>query len=80
MEKLKEKIYTSLGDLNAEIKKIVAALNSRSFQKKEYSRKDAFEKYDRPCMKPLPGGSYVICDYKAVLKVPNNYHIEYDGH
>ena len=31
-------------------------------------------------MKPLPGGSYVICDYKAVLKVPNNYHIEYDGH
>ena len=80
VEKLKEKIYTSLGDLNAEIKRIVAALNSRSFQKKEYSRKDAFEKYDRPCMKPLPGGSYVICDYKAVLKVPNNYHIEYDGH
>ena len=38
------------------------------------------EKYDKPCMKPLPGGEYTTCDYKAVLKVPNNYHIDYDGH
>ncbi|MBP3880663.1 MAG: transposase, partial [Lachnospiraceae bacterium] len=50
------------------------------FQKKPFSRKDAFERYDRPCMKPLPGGAYTVCDYKAVNKVPDNYHIEYDGH
>ena len=80
VEKLKEKIYTSYDELNAEIKKIIAALNSRMFQNKSFSRKDAFERYDKPCMKPLPGGRYMICDYKAVLKVPNNYHIEYDGH
>lgn len=30
---------------------------------------------DKPCMKPLPGGEYTTCDYKAVLKVPNNYHM-----
>jgi len=80
VEKLKEKTYTSFEELNAEIKRIVAVLNSRLFQNKSFSRKDAFEKYDKPCMKPLPGGSYVVCDYKAILKVPNNYHIEYDGH
>ena len=80
VEKLKEKIYTSFEDLNADIKKIVAALNSRSFQNKKFSRQDAFEKYDKPCMKPLPGGSYTVCDYKAITKIPNNYHIEYDGH
>ena len=80
IEKLKEKVYTSFEDLNAEVQKIVAALNSRRFQNKSFSRKDAFEKYDKPCMKPLPGGSYMVCDYKAVLKVPNNYHVEYDGH
>ena len=80
IEKLKEKIYISFEDLNADIKKIVATLNSRRFQNKNFSRKDAFEKYDKPCMKPLPGGRYTVCDYKAVLKVPNNYHIEYDGH
>ena len=80
IEKLKEKIYTSFEDLNADIKKIVAVLNARPFQNQAFSRQEMFIKYDKPCMKPLPGGSYMICDYKAVLKVPNNYHIEYDGH
>ena len=81
IEKLKENIYTSYDELNAAIKKIVAALNARPFQKQAFlTRHDAFEKYDKPCMKPLPGGCYTTCDYKAVAKVPNNYHIEYDGH
>lgn len=80
VEKLKEKIYTSLEELNAETKRIVAALNSKAFQGKSFSRLDAFLKYDRPCMRPLPGGSYTVCDYKTVPHVPDNYHIEYDGH
>ena len=80
IEKLREKIYVSLEDLNAEITKIVAVLNSRRFQNRSFSRQDAFEKYDRPCMKPLPGGAFTVCDYKTVNKVPDNYHIEYDGH
>ena len=80
VEKLKEKIFVSLEELNVEIKKIVATLNSRLFQRKSFSRYDAFEKYDKPCLKPLPGGSFTVCDYKAVNKVPDNYHIEYDGH
>ena len=80
VEKLKEKIYTSLEELNKEAQKIVAALNSRNFQGKSFSRQDAFEKYDRPCMKPLPGGCFTVCDYKPVTAIPDNYHIEYDGH
>ncbi len=81
VEKLKEKIYTSFEDLNEGIKKIVTALNARPIQKNNtYSRQDMFIKYDKPCMKPLPGGEYTTCEYKAVLKVPNNYHIEFDGH
>ena len=80
VEKLKEKIHTSLEDLNSEIKKTVAVLNSKRFQNRSFSRLDAFEKYDKPCMKPLPGGAFTVCDYKSVNKVPDNYHIEYDGH
>ena len=80
LEKLKEKIFTSLEELNTETKRIVAVLNSRDLQGKTFSRLDAFMKYDRPCMKPLPGGSYTVCDYKTVQSVPDNYHIEYDDH
>ena len=28
----------------------------------------------------MPGGGFTVCDYKSVYKVPDNYHIEYDGH
>ncbi|MDO4515329.1 MAG: transposase, partial [Lachnospiraceae bacterium] len=80
VEKLKEKIHTSLEELNRETQKIVAVLNSKQFQGRSYSRSDAFKKYDKPSMKPLPGGSFTVCDYKYVNKVPDNYHIEYDGH
>lgn len=31
-------------------------------------------------MKPLPGGKFAVCEYKTVNKIPDNYHIEYDGH
>ena len=80
VEKLKEKIYISLEELNTDIKKIVAVLNARHFQNKNYSRMDMFLKYDKPCMKPLPGGRFTVCDYKTVTRIPDNYHIEYDNH
>ena len=80
VEKLKEKIYTSLEELNAEAKKIVAALNARPVQGSKYTRQEAFEKYDMPCLNPTPDGDYTVCDYKPILKVPDNYHLEYDGH
>ena len=83
VEKLKENIYTSLEALNDATRAIVEAINQRRFQKKadlRYSRKDAFEKYDKPRMSQLPGGTYTLCDYKYFLRVPDNYHLEYDGH
>jgi len=58
IEKLKEKIYISMEELNSSIKEIVAVLNSRNFQNKNYSRTEAYVKYDKPCLKPLPGGSF----------------------
>lgn len=83
VEKLKEDIFTDLSSLNDRIHEIVAAINRRDFKKKSdirFTRMDAFEKYDKPRMKPLPGGNYTLCDYKYFLHVPNNYHLEYDGH
>lgn len=80
VEKLKEGIYTSLDELNEATKKIVAELNSKESKSKRYSRIEQFEKYDKPCLKPMPAGTYTVCDYKSVAKIPDNYHIEYDNH
>lgn len=80
LEKLKEQTFTSLDQINSETKKIVADLNSRNYQGESYSRKDSFEKYDKPCMKPLPGDNFTVCDYRYIAKISDNYHIEYDNH
>ena len=31
-------------------------------------------------MKALPAGHFTVCDYKYFLRVPDNYHLECDGH
>lgn len=80
IEKLKEKLYTSIDQINSDVKKIIADINERDFQKKSGTRKSLFEAYDRPHMKPLPGGRYATCEYKAFLRIPENYHLEFDGH
>lgn len=81
IEKLKEKApYASLDAVNEECAKIVADINNRRYERSSLTRDQAFEKYDKPHMKPLPDGKYAMCEYKAVERVPNNYHIEFDGH
>lgn len=83
VEELKKNTYTSLEALNAATKKIVADINQRRFQKRSdirESRSIGFEKYDKPRMKKLPGENYTLCDYKYFLRVPENYHLEYDAH
>jgi hypothetical protein len=80
IEKLKEGIYTSLETLNDATQKIIADINRREFQKKVGSRQDVYERYDKPHMKSLPGENYTTCDYKYFLRIPDNYHLDYDGH
>jgi len=83
IERLKENTYTSLDALNKKTQKIIAAINQGAFQNRHYirrTRQHAFETYDRPKMKSLPHGSFTASDYRYFLRVPDNYHLEYDGH
>ena len=83
IERLKENIFTSLDSLNKETQKIIAAINQADFRNKNdirRTREYAFQTYDKPKMKPLPSGSFTTCDYKYFLRIPDNYHLEYDDH
>lgn len=83
VERLKGKIFTSLESLNSEVKEIIAAVNQDSFRKSgdiRRTRAYAFETFDKPQMRPLPGGNFTVCDYRFFQHVPDNYHLEYDGH
>ena len=79
IEKLKETVFYSIEDINVRTMEIIEAINNRS-EKRVASRMELFEKYDKPCLKPAPASGFFVTDYKAVASVPENYHIEYDGH
>jgi len=49
-------------------------INQRKYQKLSGTRLETYKKYDRPHMKPQLGDRYAPCDYKYVLKIPDNYH------
>ena len=78
LEWLRGKVYTSFIELNRDIKIRVAELVKRPFQKRAGSRESVFVEIDRPVLRPLPIISYELPVY-AERKVPNNYHVEYNG-
>ena len=78
LEWLKGKRFTSFTELNAEIRKRVAELVKRPFQKRAGSRESVFLEIDKPALRPLPPAQYEAPVY-VERKVPGNYHVEYDG-
>lgn len=80
LERLKEHIYTSFEAANWACKEIIADINDEIPDGWECSRKEMFERYDKPQMKKLSDGAFTTCDYVAFNRVPENYHLPYDGH
>lgn len=80
LEELKKNLYPSFEAINRKVKEIVATINSEIPKGSNYSRMDSFLNYDKPQMKTLSDGSFSLCDYKAFEHIPNNYHLNYDGH
>lgn len=79
MENLKGRCFSSFSELNAELTIITDKLNNREFSKGKGNRKELFDKYDKPALKPLP--HEFLKPYTYIIKtVPNNYHVEYDHH
>ena len=78
--KLAKNIYPSFEALNNKLFEIVDSTNKEYSRKLKVIKKETFETYDKPQMNPLPQVSFSLVDYKYVSKVPDNYHVEYDGH
>lgn len=79
VEKLKESTYHSIDEINRAAMIIIDELNGRTHKRKA-SRRELFERFDKPSLKPLGGSRFSPCNYKVVTSIPDNYHIEYDDH
>ena len=76
---LRNRVFFDLAELNTAIREKLVEINRRPFQKLEGSRLTAFEKIDRPALRPLPERRYEYAEWKRITLGPD-YHVEVDGH
>ncbi len=76
---LRHETFFSLAALNARIRVLLDRLNDRPMRAYRASRRELFERLDRPALRPLPGKRFVFSDWKFA-KVNIDYHVELEGH
>jgi transposase len=76
---LRNETYYSLAELNARIADLLEILNERTMRRYGASRRELFEKLDKPALSALPTARFVHGDWKRA-RVHIDYHVEYDRH
>jgi hypothetical protein len=72
-------VLLEIRELKERIAELLTELNDRRMRKYEASRRQLFERIDRPAMKELPSEPFVYGEWKN-SKVNVDYHIEYQRH
>jgi len=76
---LRHRTFFSLAELNREIARLLERLNTRPFKKLPGSRRELFERLERPALRPLPAQPYEFAEWKKV-RVNIDYHVDIEGH
>lgn len=79
LARLRNRRFTSLGELNGAIFELTAVLNARPMRKLGTSRLELFERVEKSALRPLPAEPYVFAEWK-VRRVGLDYHVDIDGH
>lgn len=64
--RLRNRVFTSLAELNSAIQELLVDLNNRPFQKLPGSRRSQFEEIDRPALTPLPTEIFEYTEFRKV--------------
>ena len=77
--RIRHQTFYTFAELNITIKQLMNDLNQRQMQQAGASRKELFEKLDKPALKLLPSQPYYHVETKRA-KVGPDYHIQYNKH
>jgi transposase len=75
---LRKRMFYSLAELNAAIRELLVRVNGRKMRHIGKSRRELFEQFDKPALKPLPAKPYEFGLWKRV-RVNVDYHVVYDN-
>jgi transposase len=79
LARLRNRTFFEPVELNAAIRELLELLNGRPMQKTGVSRRELWERLDRPALKPLPAGRYEIAQWK-LCRVNIDYHVDVERH
>lgn len=79
LARLRNQTFFSLDELNERIAELVVELNDRKMRVYGASRRELFERLDRPALLPLPERRFEWGEWKSVT-VNIDYHVEFDHH
>jgi len=79
LARLRNRQFFSLGEVNAAIRPLLAALNDKLSRHLGASRRQLFEQLDKPALKPLPVEPYVYAEWKK-CRAGLDYHVAIDRH
>jgi transposase len=80
LARLRNETFFSLAALNARIGELREELNTRPMKKLGgATRRELYERYDRPVLRPLPSQPYELTEWQQV-RVNLDYHVEVDKH
>lgn len=79
LARLRNQTFFSFGELNERIGDLLEDLNNRKMRLYGASRRELFERLDKPALKPLPSDPFTYAEWKQV-RVNIDYHVEVDHH
>jgi transposase len=79
LARLRRRRFFSLAELNAAIAELVEQLNDRPMRGWGVTRRDLFERIDRPALLPLPASPYEYAEWRR-CRVGLDYHVEVERH
>jgi transposase len=79
LARLRNQVFFTLAELNERIGELLEDLNNRRMRLYGASRRELFERLDKPALKPLPPEPFIYAEWKKV-RVNIDYHVEVDRH
>jgi len=79
LARLRHHQFFSLAELNSAIRDLLVELNDRPMRGWGTTRRELYERLDRPALQPLPTVPYEYAEWK-LCRVNLDYHIEIDKH
>jgi transposase len=80
LARLRHERFFSLAALNARIAELLEVLNTRPMRLYRASRRELFERLDRPALRPLPTEAFIVGEWHYDARVNIDYHVELHGH